>query len=114
MQRAVTLANGRRVSLGCYVAAWRQAREAEPETMFRHGPATWWPVTAADALAQFRDGLNDRINRHAPHYGRGRKWSNDWQRQALQLAGAVNTPRLVVRWAPVEFRARLAHRLATD
>jgi hypothetical protein len=110
----VTLASGRRVSLGSYVDAWRTVRAADPAALFHGAPEDWFriPEPAAVILRQFRTGLHARINRHVPGYGRGRKWSTDWQREAWRTARAVNTPRLVVRWVPTEFRARLADRLS--
>lgn len=110
--RYVTLGNGRRVGLASYVAAWRACLAADPAQPIRmdlHGlPGS----TAADVLRQFRDGLHDRINRHIPGYGVGRKWSPDWQREAIHFAAQVNTPRLVVRYLPKDFRGlRFMHRL---
>lgn len=53
----------------------------------------------------------NRINRHIPNYGRGRKWAPDWQRETLQAAGRLNTPRLVIDWLPRHLKARFADRL---
>lgn len=112
----VTLASGRRVSLGAYVAAWRTVRRADPNARFRGAPDAWFGEIepAERILRQFRAGLHSRINRHLPDYGRGRKWSQDWQREALQTAGKVNTPRLIVRWIPADLMPRLSHRLTVD
>lgn len=112
--RVVVLADGRRVGLGAYVAAWRHVRKAPPGSMIRGAPgshrADW--DSAAVALRQFRTGMHDRINRHLPGYGHGRKWSSDWQRAAIQTAGLVNIPRVRVHWIPRDLAGRLAHRLA--
>lgn len=110
--RVITLPNGRAVGLGAYVRAWRLLLTTRPDADIRG--FTWHALPAADVLRELRYGLHDRINRHLPGYGRGRKWHHDWQRAASQCARAVNTPRLVVRWAPQDLRARLAHRLTTE
>lgn len=112
-RKVVTIGDGRRIPLAVYVAAWRRVRAAPPDTRFRGSPCGWSGVeeTAAEILRQFRAGMDDRINRHMPWHGRGRRWEPDWQAEAVRLARAVNTPRLVVRWAPQEFRQRLAHRI---
>lgn len=112
----VTLANGRRVTLGAYVAAWRTVRSADPAARYHGAPNSWFgePEPAETILRQFRAGMHDRINRHLPGFGRGRKWSDQWFFDALRAARDVNTPRLIVRWIPAEFRSRLAHRLTVE
>jgi hypothetical protein len=106
----IRLPNGNRCSVSRYVAAWRALRSMPADTStkgFDH-----FPAPAGDVLGAMRDGLHDRINRHDPSFGRGRKWSSDWQRAALQTSHAVNTPRLIVRWVPQDLKARLAHRVS--
>lgn len=66
-------ATNKRVCLGDYVRAIHRAK-ASPDQEFRHGLTTWWPVTGADVVAEFRAGMADRINRHIPWFGIGRKW----------------------------------------
>lgn len=103
----------RRVSIPAYIAAVRRAIAA-PDATFRQGLESWWPVTGAEIRREYNRALNRRIMRHAPHYGRGRKWSDDWQRAARQTANRVNMPRLIVRDSevhPPELRRRLAHRI---
>lgn len=116
MRRFVTLGSGRRVTLGAYVRGWRAVKAASPETLYTDSLTGWRddPTPAGRILAQFRYGMHDRINRHIPGYGVGRKWSPSWYWETWRFARDVNTPRLIVRWAPVEFRQRLAHRLTTD
>lgn len=117
--RAVTLGDGRRMPLGAYVSAWRAVLAAPMDCRFKGSPSDprGWrgSYSRAELLQEFRAGLHDRINRHLPGFGHGRKWSPDWQRSTLHFAGAVNTPRLIVRLhgnpAAREFRNRLAHRL---
>jgi hypothetical protein len=109
--RAVSLiATDKTIPLGVYVAGVRAAI-AHPGRTFRHGLTTWWPVTGADVRREFMDGVHDRINRHVPGYGKGRKWSAEWQAEARRAAHDVNTPRLAIRWLPRDLRSRLAHRL---
>jgi hypothetical protein len=122
MQRAIVLGDGRRMSLAAYVAAWKTALAADDCQRFKGSPADprgWCgPYSRAELLQEFRGGMNDRINRHAPHYGKGRKWSQDWQASAWRLSRDVNTPRLIVRLFgnPMarEFAFRLGDRLETD
>lgn len=73
MTRVVYLpALGRRVTLGQYVRAVKMAK-ANPAHTFPHGLTTWWPTTGAEVVAQFREGLADRINQpltSTPHRAR--------------------------------------------
>lgn len=114
--RVVILGNRRAVSLGAYVRAWRAVAALPAEQEVKHGLTGWWSDTAGSVLRQFRDGLHDRINRHVPGFGRGRKWDPDWQREVGHAARRLNTPRLIVRPAevPLWLRARMAHRLHTN
>lgn len=109
MQRCIQLANGRRVRLSTYVQAWRALRElpaAAPVTGFDH-----FPTPAGEILAELRKGLHDRINRHLPGHGQGRKWSVNWQAETTRAAHQINYPRLVIDWLPPHLRERFAHRL---
>ena len=111
-KRVVTLPNGKRCGLGVYVSAWRKLKALPSDAQisgFDH-----FPDDAGRILRQVRFGMHDRINRHIPGFGRGRKWHQDWQRHALQCAIAVNTPRLIVRWVPSDLRKRLAHRITQN
>lgn len=111
--RVVTLGDGQAVPLGSYVRAWREAASAPLERMYKRGLINRWPTSALDVLRQFRGGMTERINRHIPGYGIGRKWQPEWYWWTWRTARAVNTPRLVVRRTevPVWLRARLAHRI---
>ena len=111
MRRYVTLGDGKRVSLGSYVRVWRFALGLPTGTPLSRDLQDRWPSERETVVRQFRAGMHDRISRHLPWYGRGRKWCHDWQRAATQCAAAVNTPRLIVRWVPRDLRARLQHRL---
>jgi hypothetical protein len=55
--------------------------------------------------------MHDRINRHIPGFGIGRKWDQDWQRQTCHAANLLNMPRVIIDWLPPEYRTRFAHRL---
>ncbi len=41
-----------------------------PNDMFSHGLTTWWPVTGAEILRQFREGMHDRINKAVSYRSR--------------------------------------------
>lgn len=69
-QRCVTVANGRVVTLGQYVAAVQMAKEA-PDTMFRTGLSTEYPTSGAEVVDQFRAGMVDRLNQAIPRAARG-------------------------------------------
>jgi len=71
-------------------------------------------LTSEEWLTWFRQCLDRKIASYIPGYGVGRKWESDWYWQAWRIARDVNTPRLVVRWVPKEFRERLQHRLFVD
>lgn len=109
--RIVTLGDGSRVTLGQYAHAWRTCMAAAPGSVFSRGLCGYGSRTREEILEEFRDGVHDRINRHVPGFGRGRKWDADWQRDAWRAAREVNTPRLAVRWVPRDFVARLRHRM---
>lgn len=112
--RYVDLGNGKTVSLRAYIRGWKAALELPPKVEVRDCPGTFGPASIEHVLCRLRDGLHDRINRHDPRYGRGRKWDPDWQRDAVQTAHRVNTPRLIVRWVPKDLQSRLQHRLHTE
>lgn len=115
MQKVIVLGDGRRVTLGNYVKAWRAVLKSPQGAMFKGSPSdSRMPADREQCLREFRSGMHDRINKRIPSYGRGRKWSSDWWWDAWRASRDVNTPRLVVRWVPFEFRERLAHRLTSD
>lgn len=70
MRRYITLANGKKVSLGSYVNGVKKAK-ANPEAQFDCGLTTWWPCTGAEIVAQFREGMHERINARVPYADRG-------------------------------------------
>lgn len=101
MKRYVTLADGRTIGLGKYVAAWKACKALPPQTWIGKDVSGWGQF-AGEALADLESGMVDRINRNIPGYGVGRKWSSDWQCQMWRAASDLNTPRLLVRWVPPE------------
>jgi hypothetical protein len=107
--RGFVLPNGRAVRPAVYVSAWRTLKGLPPGELVKG--FGYDPERADHVLREMRYGLHDRINRHLPGFGVGRKWHHNWQRAALQCASRVNTPRLVVRWVPADLKARLSHRL---
>lgn len=112
MKRYITLPNGKPVSLPVYCSAWCTLHTLDPDE--RISGFDHFPMEAGRVLREIQRGVQDRINRHLPGYGRGRKWSDDWQRAAGHTARRVNTPRLIVclpEVHPVELRARLTHRI---
>lgn len=112
MTYVIGLPNGKRVTIATYIAAFNKLKVLPPESDVRGWK--WHSVKARDVISEMRAGIHRRINKHVPGFGKGRKWCHDWQRTTRQFADAVNTPRLIVRWAPFEFRTRLAHRLYSD
>ncbi|MCP4878276.1 MAG: hypothetical protein GY896_22720 [Gammaproteobacteria bacterium] len=101
----------RDVPLKAYVQAWKQVLAESSEVEYSEGLTGYWSVSRDEVLSQFRAGLHDRINRHIPGYGVGRKWDSDWQRCIANVARQLNTPRLIIHWLPKELKERFAHRL---
>lgn len=110
--RVITLPNGKACGLPRYCAAWRALRALPADARivgFDH-----FPEPAERVLRALRRGLHDRINRHDPAFGKGRKWDHSWQTDALRVAIKVNDPRLAIHAPelPLEWRERFAHRLS--
>jgi len=99
MKRYVTLGCGRPIGLGKYVAAWKACLELPPETKIGRG-VNGWGQTAGEALEDLRRGIDDRINRHLPWHGRGRKWSPDWFWPVWRASRDLANPRLRIHWLP--------------
>lgn len=100
-KRCIVLGCGRRIGLGRYVEAWKKCLDLPPKTWIGRG-VDGWGQTAGDALRDLRKGLNDRINKHLPWYGKGRKWESDWQAGMWRASRDVNNPRLLIHWLPPE------------
>ena len=58
------------VSLGAYMRAVKTAK-ANPDEQFKQGITCWWPCTGREIVAQFLDGVHDRINQAVPVTKRG-------------------------------------------
>jgi len=70
-QRVIIIpALNRQVTIAAYVAAVRKAK-ANPDAKFPNGLTTWWPTTGREIVAQFREGMHDRINAGIPCNARG-------------------------------------------
>ena len=107
----IRLPNGKSCSVAKYVAAWKELKAMHPtEQVYGFG---WFPQQGGEVLKAMRDGLTDRINRHDPSFGKGRKWKEDWQRGADRIASNINGRRIVTyrNHCPKELQAKLAHRL---
>src|SRR4051794_18479032 len=64
------------VTLAQYCDAWRRVIASPAGAIFKS--SLMWvfnPTSREEILREFREGVNDRINRHIPGYGRGRNWS---------------------------------------
>jgi hypothetical protein len=118
MKRYIRLGNGRRVTLGSYVAAWRATKALPMYARTRNNPDDpddW--CSASEALDAYRRAMHVRINArgdldgHGTWRGKiGRKHSEEWQLQCRRAAYRVNS-RNRVRPAdlPPEYVKRLAH-----
>ena len=113
MSRYVTIARQKQVPLGAYVRAIGIAKAA-PEQTFKSGLSTFWTTKGREIHEQFYEGLTDRINRRIANYGKGRKWSNEWQIETQRAARALNTPRLVIHWLPKWLLGRFGHRIERE
>lgn len=119
MQRVVYLPQGRCVTLGNYVHAWRLALIAPDTAVFKNA-FTWYPQTKQEILREFRLGLHDRINRRIdgfpgtlrprPHPDT-RKYDYQWQLETYRAAIQLNQPRLIIDWLPPWLKTRFAYRL---
>ena len=108
-QQVIRLPNGKLVSVACYVASWRTLKGLAPHVDVRG--FDHFPEPAGRVLSSLRAGMHDRINRHVPGYGVGRKWSGDWFWSVYRTARDLNGTRVRLSWVPVEFKSRLAHRV---
>ena len=119
MKRIVYLPQGRQVTLGNYVRAWKCALTA-PDTAVFDKAFNWYPETKTEVLREFRRGLHDRINRRIdgfpgtlrplPHPNT-RKHDSQWQLETYRTSIQLNQPRLIIHWLPPWLKKRFAHRL---
>lgn len=107
--KTIKLPNGVSVSIASYVAVWKAIKLA-PSDLSVNG-FEFFPLPAEQVLREFGKGVSDRINRHIPAYGKGRKWSWIWQTETRRAADQLNHPRLIIHWLPSHLKPRFAHRL---
>lgn len=88
MRRVIVLPNGKRCSLPTYGHSWRTLKTLDPDAEVKGWE--WYPCWARDILRELHEGLHDRINRHITGFGRGRKWSTDYQITLRRGAQMVN------------------------
>ena len=103
----IRLPNGSYVTAGMYAKAWDILKTEHKASLYAGREKTYsgffdYPAHAPAILAELRKGLADRINRHDPAYGKGRRWDTDYQaalaRDAKMLRyfrayGGVGVPR---------------------
>lgn len=107
----VKLGDGRNMPVGAYAEAWKKAKSMPPDAPVRGTPSD--PAgggTAKDVVREMRAGMEDRINRKDPRYGKGRKWDDTWQNDARRLKDTLGRKSEVPAGEahPVELRPRLA------
>jgi len=110
--RVIGLPNGRDVTIKAYVAAWKRVSSLPREIELKGWDL--FATSAGEILEDIRAGVHDRINRHVPAYGKGRKWADSWFFDTFRLSRIVNSPYLRVykSQCPVELRGKLLHRFA--
>ena len=109
MRHTIGLPDGRSVTVREYVRSWRILKTLPPDRLVNG--FYWFPETADTILHALRAGIHDRINRHLPGYGQGRKWNPQWQADMARASRDLNRPRLVIRWLPSDLKVRFPHRL---
>jgi hypothetical protein len=107
--RVIGLPCGRPVSLGEYVRSWRVLKTLPAARLVERW--SHFATPAGEILEAIAAGVQDRINRHIPGFGQGRRWSEDWFRSVLLTARTVNGTRVVLDWVPEGLETHLAHRL---
>lgn len=116
-QRYIMLGCGRRIGLARYVEAWKACLALDPKTWIGRG-VDGLGQNAGEALRDLRRGLHDRINRHIPGFGQGRKWDSDYQRHIGHIANRLNMRCIIwqveTRCWPTEWQSRFAHRITPD
>lgn len=60
----------KRVTLAAYLRAVKLAKE-NPDAEFKHGLTCWWSCTGREIVAQFYEGVTERINAGIPAIERG-------------------------------------------
>jgi len=113
MKHFITLPNGRNVGLGVYVRAFNELKKTPPNEMVRG--FDYFAAPAGEILRKMRESITDRINRHLPHFGKGRNYAPEIEfgvrNLACDLARRVVVRESSVRHLPSKILARVAHRL---
>ena len=76
-KQLVLLPNGKPMRLGQYAQAWRTILRMNPNSIVHDFASE--PMFAGNVLRILRGALHERISNHDPRYGRGRKWSAEFQ-----------------------------------
>ena len=118
----ITLGNGRRLTIPEYVEVWRavkmtaHAGDAEVGCDLTHPFDCRNRQAPERALAQFRAGMHDRINRRGGTTRTGRKTEAMWQDAALKVAVFANGDRRIAyhpqqwRWIPRDLQRAFRNR----
>ena len=88
MNRVITLPKGSTCSLASYCAGWRKIKALAPDALI--GNWSDFPTEADAILRDLQFGMHERINRHIPGFGRGRKWDERYQTDLRRDAQRVN------------------------
>ena len=105
----ITLGNDRRLTVLEYVTVWRAVKMTVEAGDDEVGCDLTHPFDCRNrqaperALAQFRVGMHDRINRRGGTTRTGRKTEATWQDAASRVAAFVNGDRRIA-YHPVEWR----------
>jgi hypothetical protein len=74
------------------------------------------PLSAGEVLLSMRHGLHDRINRHIPWHGRGRRWEDGYfmslWRDSRRLQDLHDLRVVIHQFESNEARTRFSHLLA--
>jgi hypothetical protein len=108
----IVLPNGDDVRLRAYVGAWRALLDMPSE--IRAGRTfLGWSHFAEDGeviLREMRRGMDERINRHVPGYGVGKKWGSDYFHACLRDATRLNSRTVIHRFETEAARLRFPDR----
>lgn len=66
LPKIIVIHSGKTISLRNYVDAWKKLKaipiEEREKITVKESLCTWYPVTVAQCLKQYTDGVHDRIN----------------------------------------------------
>lgn len=101
-------ATDKHIPARAYIAGYKLAKANLQET-FRHGLCTWWPVTGAQIVREYRRDMHARINVRG-----GQAWRNEEtirERDYYHDAREANSRCIVRQFRVRKLNKRLAHRL---